>query len=307
MNDASYPLIGIDWGTTRLRAYLFRHDGNVQESRTLPYGVRHLPPDGFEGAFAEAVAGWPTVPVIASGMIGSRNGWHEAPYVDVPMDPMMLSTALMRITTSSGRWVHLVPGVRQPNNSPDVMRGAETQLIGALDKGLSPMGQAVFVLPGTYSKWVTVRHGRIVDLMTWMTGELYNVLLRHTILATAIPEHSDHGTFVRGLLAARDAGPGGVHALLFSTRALMLDGKLAANQVPDYVSGLLIGEEFRAALATARVGAGMTVYLVGEDALCDRYHSAAREFRLRVTPCSKDCGARGLWLLATMAGLTRQS
>ncbi len=211
--------------------------------------------------------------------------------------------------TPEGHSLYLVPGVRQPGG-PDVMRGEEIQLIGALDTGVKPAERINFVLPGTHSKWVTLRHGRIVDFMTLMTSELYAVLTRHSILAgdpgqpTGEP---DQAAFLRGVNAVRVSGVGGAFALLFSARALVLEGKMEQGSVPDYLSGLMIGEEFRVALALGRIDPALPIHLVGEPALCARYRLAAAQFGLEALACRADSAARGLWLLATMAGITRSS
>ena len=155
-------LIGLDWGTTGLRAYLMGEGGRVLESRERPWGIRHLPAGGFDAALDGIVADWPDLPVLASGMVGSRGGWREVPYVELPATIDAVVVALGSVDSVSGRRVHLVPGLRNTVVA-DVMRGEETEIFGAL--ALQPVlaGRSALLLPGTHSKWVNVLHGRVVD------------------------------------------------------------------------------------------------------------------------------------------------
>jgi 2-dehydro-3-deoxygalactonokinase len=288
-------LVGLDWGTSSLRAMLFAGDGRVLEIRREAWGIRHLPEGGFPAALAAITAGWPALPQLAAGMVGSRNGWHEVPYLDLPAGAPALAAALDR---GEGRpW--LVPGLRD-GHGPDVMRGEETQLIGLLASHPA-LVDATIVLPGTHSKWATIRARAIVAFRTLMTGELFALLRQHSILGAGID--ADPGTapdaFLDGVRAARDSGAEGAMSRLFGTRARMLDGSLAADAVPDYLSGLLIGEEFRS-MAPAR---DEPLWLVGDEALCARYRLAAHVFDQALAPAVADAAPAGLWLVAVAAGL----
>ncbi len=296
----SASLIGLDWGSTHLRAYLFDEGGAVRDARALPHGIRQLPAGGFPEAFALAVRDWPALPVLACGMVGSRNGWREVPYLDTPTSVERLARQLTRMDTPEGRPLHLVPGLRDPRR-PDVMRGEETQIVGVL--ALQP-GVTRLLLPGTHSKWVRLDDGAVSGFATVMTGELYALLRQHSMLGAALPEaRYDEAAFRRGVAAARDSGPAGALSRLFSARALMLDGQLDPASVPDYLSGLLIGEELRMALAAGWVDAGDTLPMVGEGPLCERYARAADAFGLQLTRAPEGTTAHGLWRIAAAAGL----
>ena len=297
-------LIALDWGTSSFRAYLLDAAGAIVETRHKPWGIRQLPDGGFGGAFAAMVAGWPDCPVIAAGMVGSRNGWQEAPYLDIPAGVAGLAAALVPVPAPGGRLVYLVPGLRN-SRGPDVMRGEETQLVGALALRPPPQGEATVVLPGTHSKWVRVKDGEITDFVTTMTGELFALLSRHSILAVEIKPDApmDVDAFSRGVRTARASGGAGGVSRLFSTRALMLDGTLDASSVPDYLSGLLIGEEIRSTLADGRMDCTLPLRLVGDAALGARYRMAASDFALTVSPAVEDTAAHGLWLIARHAHL----
>ena len=297
-------LIGLDWGSTRLRAYCYGDNGALLEARALANGVRQLPPGGFIEAFRAATDGWPPAPLIACGMVGSRNGWHEVPYLDTPADVSHLARSLVAMSLPDNRVLHLVPGLRDPER-PDVMRGEETQIIGMLAQGINSRWSGTLLLPGTHSKWVRVREAVVVGFATMMTGELYDLLRRHSVLCTQSPAGGEHDieAFRRGVDTARDSGSTGGMSRLFSARSLMLDGALAPASVADYLSGLLIGEEIRAAMAAGWADAATPVHMVGDAALCLRYNNAATVFGLRFETAPDTTTALGLWRIATEAGL----
>ncbi len=125
-------LIGLDWGTSTLRAYRIDATGHLEEARSRPWGIRRLPDGGFDAALIGITEDWPdTLPRLASGMAGSRGGWHEVPYVDLPVGTDSIARHLGRVRTARGSNLLLVPGLRDPC-APDVMWGEGTQLIGAL-------------------------------------------------------------------------------------------------------------------------------------------------------------------------------
>lgn len=296
-------LIGLDWGTSSLRGYWLDADGSIRETRARSWGIRQLPEGGFDAALNEITAGWPTLPRLACGMIGSRNGWLEVPYLDLPADAAQLGSALSVLHAGDGAELRIAPGLRNPRG-PDVMRGEETQLIGAMARHPSPAEHGTFVLPGTHSKWASVRDGAVVDFNTVMTGELFALLRTHSILGAGLdaPVDDPHA-FARGVQAARDSGAAGGLSLLFSARALMLDGALASSSVPDYLSGLLLGEELRAQIASARFRCDAPIQLIGDAALCARYRAAAAHFEVSFAEPLVDIVADGLWQLGIHAGL----
>ncbi|KRE89321.1 2-keto-3-deoxy-galactonokinase [Frateuria sp. Soil773] len=295
-------LIGLDWGTTRLRAYRFDGAGRVQDTRTRPWGIRSLPAGGYEAALADVTAGWPALPRLACGMVGSRGGWLEAPYVDLPAGADALCAAVRRLRAADGMDLHIVPGLRNPT-APDVMRGEETQLLGAVAQRPASAARSAWILPGTHSKWATVEGRAVTGFRTYLTGELYALLREHSILGAGIAEAVSPAAFARGVDAARDSGAQGATSRLFATRALMLEGALAPAEVPDYLSGLLIGEEFRSALAGGLPPPGEAPGLIGEPALCERYRQAAARFGLALAPPVADAAALGLWHVAGRIGL----
>ena len=299
-------LLALDWGTSSLRACLLGEGGRVLELRHQPWGILHLPEGGFAAALQGIAGDWlsprPGLPAIASGMVGSAQGWREAPYAEVPADAAALAGRLLRFEALPGVMLHIVPGVRRGGGRPDVMRGEETQIVGLLTQSAS--AGARLVLPGTHSKWVRVDAGRIVDFHTYMTGEVFALLREHSILGRPAREagggEPSTDAFDAGVKAVRDGGPAGATALLFSARTLVLGGLLPAAHSLDYLSGLLVGEELRCALLEAGEG---HIHLVGEAALCARYQRALALFGRSASLAGADVAAQGLWQIAQRAGL----
>ena len=297
-------LIAIDWGTTQARAWRLDADGVIRERRAAPLGLRRLRGRTFDAALAELLGPWrdDPAPRLACGMIGSREGWVEAPYVDCPAS---LASLADRLVDAPGGALRIVPGVATADarGVPDAMRGEETQLLGAVALGEAGV---LAVLPGTHSKWARVDHGRVIDFMTFMTGELYALLLDHSMLgrlAGGAPGDGADDAFARGV--AHGLGPGELMHDLFAARTLALADELAPDGVAEWLSGLLIGREVRAGLAWAReLGAGAgAVRIVADDALADRYQSALCDVGVPTEIASSDSAAYGLWRIALQAGI----
>jgi 2-dehydro-3-deoxygalactonokinase len=297
-------LVAIDWGTSAARAYCVDAGGRVQAARSVPLGIKHVRDGRFEPALAKLLGDWSANPAprIACGMIGSRQGWVEAPYVDCPAS---LTALADRIVHAPQDALTIVPGVatRDAAGTADVMRGEETQLLGAI--GPDEPG-VLAVLPGTHSKWARVEHGRVVDFTTFMTGELYGVLIDHSMLGRLAghePGRFSRDAFSRGV--ARGLAAGELAHDIFGARTLALTGALASDDVADWLSGLLIGREVRAARAWA-LHAGIdpsVVRVIGADALIERYALAMTDAGILVEQGTADAAALGLWRIAVRAGL----
>ena len=302
-------LIGLDWGTTSFRAYRLGADGGVIEHRSAPRGILKVPAGGFERVFEREVGPWlaeqPEAPVIACGMITSRQGWVEVPYRPCPAGSAEIAGALVRHDTDAGRTIHFVPGLSfvGADGVPDVIRGEETQIIGEV--GAAP-GQRLLVLPGTHSKWALVEDGRLTWFATFMTGELFGVLKEHSILGRLMAgQTDDEKAFRRGLAYGRSR-PGGLLKRLFSVRTLGLFGRLSASAAAAYLSGLLIGSEVAEALdCLEQAPAGREITVIGGSDLTDRYLLAIADAGLRARRAVPEAAARGLFLIARAAGLMR--
>jgi len=300
----SAALVAVDWGTTSARAYRLDADGKVVERRSVAIGVKHVRDGRFDLALGKLLGAWieDPAPRIACGMIGSRQGWIEAPYVDCPAS---LTALADRVVVAPHDALTIVPGVatRDAANIPDVMRGEETQLLGAI--GPDERG-VLAVLPGTHSKWARVEHGRVVDFTTFMTGELYGVLLDHSMLGR-LAGH-EPGRFSRdafSLGVARGLADGELSHDLFGARTLALTGALESDHVADWLSGLLIGREIRAARAWGlRAGIDSSIVrVIGADALVERYELAMTDAGMLAERGHADAAANGLWRIASRAGI----
>ena len=304
-------LVGLDWGTSSLRGYLLDGQGNVVRSKSASKGIMQVPAGGFVAVLDEMLAGLKApagLPIIASGMITSRQGWFETPYCRCPAGARELVAAMRREELPDGRVVHFVPGldIVGEDGVPDVIRGEETQLI-ALD---AAAGEAVCaVLPGTHSKWALIEDGRITWFATMMTGEVFAVLKEHSILGRLMTgEAGDKAAFARGLDYAQSTAPmaGGLLKRLFSARTLALRADLAETAVEDYLSGLLIGTELReAALCMGNRMAARPPVVIGNSALAERYREALFHLGLASSAAPADVAARGQFRLATAAGIIR--
>lgn len=274
-------LLGIDWGTSNRRAYLLDPDGQCV--------ARHADDQGLlavGGRFAQALDSLrammgvdAAVPVLMSGMVGSASGWQEVPYLDstVPLAQLPRHTAPLHGQPGCA----IVPGYVWRGDGIDVMRGEETQLLGALALGTA---DGWLVLPGTHSKWVWLENGCVRHLHTYMTGELYALLGSGGTLGAlmAAGGADDAVAFNAGLDAARAANPL-THAL-FGARARVVTGAMPASSTSAYVSGLLVGAEFAAAQARG----ARHIALIASPALSARYAVAAARYGMALQVLDPD-------------------
>ena len=294
----------IDWGTSSFRAYLVSLDGTILERSESARGILTVAKGEHEALLAQIIGGWLSagaLPILMSGMIGARQGWLEAPYAQCPAGLQEIAAAMATIETRTLGAIGLVPGVCtfDRDGAPDVMRGEETQILGAL--AAMSRNDGTFVLPGTHSKWARVEAGRIIAFSTYMTGEVFAALKDHTILGrlmeAASEDNSGFGDGVRA--AARLERPGDVLHAIFMTRTLGLFDRLRPGQLSDYLSGLLIGAE----LLSGAQGAQEAI-VIGSPALTARYCAAGDILGMALRPSPEDCARLGqLALLAHWRGV----
>ncbi|MEL6947574.1 MAG: 2-dehydro-3-deoxygalactonokinase [Pseudomonadota bacterium] len=275
-------LIALDWGTTHVRAALLDQRGNALDVTTGESGVGTLDRDGFGQRFAALTEGWPQVPAIAAGMVGSRQGWHEAPYLTCPTGFEGLNAGLVCFQ-HGGRDIAIVPGLKMMQDTRrDVMRGEETQIAGFLTT--RPSFSGTLVLPGTHSKWVYIQNGVVEHFTSYMTGDMFQALAHHTMLRPAVTESAlesmaGDGPYTEGDTAFQDAirdvitGEGSDLRRLFDLRARTLLDGLAPGAARERLSGLLIGMEIMAA-AQDRYDVE-AFHIIGSGALVRRYERAA--------------------------------
>ncbi|WP_062351352.1 2-dehydro-3-deoxygalactonokinase [Pseudoxanthomonas mexicana] len=292
-------MIAVDWGTSSLRLYLLADDGQVRERRRSDQGV--LTCDGrFGEVLAREIAGWDDVDILLCGMVGGRGGWHEMPYLPCPAGNHALALGMQRFQPPGfdERALWLVPGLRDSDSDrvPDVMRGEETQLATLLD--VLTAGTHLVCLPGTHSKWVTVRDGQVLRIATAMTGELYALLRQHSILGRLMPAGDvrfDGYAFDAGLKRSDDRG--GLLHHLFGVRTTGLFQQFAEPALPSYLSGLLIGHELRASGLFSHAPRPAQVHLIGNDRLLASYAHALTTLGVGVQRHPEDLAARGLHAL----------
>lgn len=256
--SAAAAFVAVDWGTSSLRGALLGADGQVIEERPFPRGIMTVAPGGFPAVFSECFGDWlarSSGLCLVSGMAGSRQGWREAPYCGCPAGFDEVAQSLAWIDAPPTGWrIAMVPGLSCEQASgaghsvPDVMRGEEVQIFGAMR--LAGLRDGVFVLPGTHSKWARVEDGRITGFSTFMTGEVFALLSQHSILSKTIAVDTafDDAAFGQGVALAQ-GGDGLLHHA-FSARTLSLFGRMEAGPLASYLSGLVIGEELRANAAS---------------------------------------------------------
>ncbi|MET0508419.1 MAG: 2-dehydro-3-deoxygalactonokinase [Burkholderiaceae bacterium] len=328
------PTVALDWGTSNLRAFLIAPDGSVRDQRVRPWGILRLPePIGdprstprttqYDAALAgiagDWLATWPTAWLLACGMVGSRQGWREARYLPVPADPAEIAAAAVDVTTATDRVLRILPGLSQGSRAsqpggrqsppPDVMRGEETQVVGALGRQPGLADDAWLVLPGTHSKWVRVVAGRITGFATHLTGELFDVLGRHTILSQSISapvavagqvpaggQNDEVRGFAIGVGLAAE-GENSLSNLLFGIRARTLLEDCSPVTARGLLSGILVGHEINVAVPAVRRTASPVV-LIGEPALCERYRNALALVGMTVAAVMDNTAADGMFRFA---------
>ncbi len=275
------PLIALDWGTTRARAFLISETGAVLERRIADRGIQSVPSGGYPEAFAELAGDFrkaaPDAAIVLAGMVGSRNGWIEARYVPCPASPAEIAAAAIKVDLDAGTTATILPGLSCDDGAFDVMRGEETLIVGL---GLS---DGIACLPGTHSKWAEIKQGRITRFASFMTGEVYGLLRNDSILARLAEAPSEADT-VEGAARGRTAAarPGGLLNSAFAARTEVLAGRMGGGAVGPYLSALLVGQEI--AGAEALFGQGQEIHLVADGALAESYGAGlqARKHSVRV-------------------------
>jgi len=291
-------MVAIDWGTSSLRGARLGANGQVLESREFPRGILTVPAGQFEAVFHELFGDWMQAEgalCLISGMAGSRQGWQEAPYCPCPAGFAELGQHLLWLQPDR---IALVPGLSCTSadalNTPDVMRGEEVQIFGALQ--MAGRDSATLVLPGTHSKWVQVHSGRVTQFQTFMTGEVFALMSQHSILGKTLDLNGafDEATFLQGVDQSQQVGSVLHH--LFAVRTLGLFDRMSAAQLPSYLSGLLIGEE----LCTQAVNADSSpLILIGNNTLTQRYSLALQHLGIACQSHGAEATWAGLFALAS--------
>jgi 2-dehydro-3-deoxygalactonokinase len=295
----SSGFIALDWGTSSFRAYLLKSDGTIQETIAAPHGILAVKDAAFDETLETHIGHWDkALPVMASGMITSRQGWVELPYVACPADLQSIAIAVHPHTSKQGRKLFFVPGIsyRSPDGVPDVIRGEETQVLGA-----SQGGTEHFVTPGTHSKWIDVESGEIKGFSTYMTGEVFALLKNHSILGRLMTSESNNlAAFEQGARIGLTDPAGFLHRI-FSTRTLALFNEMPNDNLSSYLSGQVIGTEI--AHAIAKNSTDGQYKILATPALGEHYKKAMTIAGLNVSYGEPDVVVKGLRRIAMTAGL----
>jgi len=293
MSKAAF--IAGDWGTSRLRLYLCDAAGQVLARGE---GEGASVPD-CAGRFAAAVAAWDrghgVLPAVLAGMVGSTIGWQEVAYLKCPAQPATITGAACRFELD-GRAIAILPGLscRGETGAPDVMRGEETQILGALR--LHPhlsKGRHLICLPGTHTKWVALADGAVSHFQTALTGELFELVRRHSVLARDSAEVDGNSpAFALGLEFAKQKAD--LLHLLFSARSRVVTGEMAKADAASYLSGLVLGKDVSTALAlfdSAHSETERTVHLICTPLLAALYGKALAAYDVKSATIDGDRAA----------------
>ena len=299
--SAALALIGLDWGSTHVRAFAFDARGEIIDRAQSNAGALTLKsPQQFDHALTELVGDWarqhPAAPLIACGMVGAKLGWREAGYVALGVGESQvaaLANSIVQIDTSLGRQLTIIPGIK--SDEPDVMRGEETQLAG------SGIADGLCVLPGTHCKWVQMKAARVASFATFYTGEMNAIIRDHSSVGALIksaPDVDDVAAFETGLNYARAGAATWLHDL-FVLRASVVTGERSEAFVSTALAGWLLGCEITAALSM--YPETRSVALIASDALVPWYQRAARAFGVACDALNAEqVTARGLWRIGQL-------
>ncbi|MGV1761299.1 2-dehydro-3-deoxygalactonokinase [Rhizobium sp. A22-96] len=302
--------VAVDWGTSSFRLWLIGEDGNILAERRSGEGMTVAAQTGFAKvlqAHLDAISAPSDIPVIVCGMAGARQGWVEAGYIDTPASLAAILTGAV-VVPGQSRDVRILPGLAQRSTqAPDVMRGEETQLLGAI--AADAKGEQIVCMPGTHSKWVRVLDGEVTGFSTFMTGELFDVITRHSILSHAVAGSADMPADTKAFETALKAAfekPALATNLLFTARSGQLLHGLTSAGAQALISGTLIGTEIAGALSSAGRGAAIT--LVASGRLQALYEDAFRSLSLPYQTIDADAAVRrGLSAAANAIWFTNES
>ena len=285
-------MIAIDWGTTNLRAYRVDDAGIVLARKSVAGGVMRTAPGAFASTLNELISPWLVEdegPVMMCGMVGSRQGWVEVPYIPCPASARDIAAGLRKVDIGGGKSGFICPGLvsRDSGGVPDLLRGEETQIIGAMTSLRT--GSASVWIPGTHCKHVHVHDGVIETFTTYMTGESFSLYCEHSILGRLSEGVAvDIDAFDEGLRRAEEQG--GLLHHLFGVRSRVLCGDMAAGAVRGYLSGLLIGHE----IASDPPGGDEPIFVLGDIHLAELYVRALDRCGFATGALGRDLAVAGL-------------
>ncbi|WP_199271639.1 2-dehydro-3-deoxygalactonokinase [Paraglaciecola sp. L3A3] len=277
MKDVQASYLVVDWGSTNFRAFAMDNSGNLLDTKEAPLGLLQVKDSKFAETLENLLAAWlvnyESLPIYMAGMIGSLKGWVNVDYAQTPVDSHKLIEKAHSFILPWGPKATILPGVchNYELDNYDVMRGEEVQLFGVAK--LLQVSEFTAILPGTHSKHATYSNGRITAFASFLTGEFYSVLSQHSLLGKGLPTDApqDKQAFLKGV---SDGQTGQLTNRIFLAWTNRLFKNLTEAQIPDYLSGLLIGYELKELPI-------QFVYLVGGNALCARYQDACKQLGVK--------------------------
>ena len=287
--DSTPDFIGIDWGTSSFRAFLLTADGQLLDHITQDAGIKRIQQGAFSAIIDDVFAHWPAlsddIPVVMCGMIGSAQGWHEVPYLTNPeqADIAGLSKGCFSFFHHRHK-ISIVPGLAFAgfDGVIDVMRGEETLYLGATAN--TPDSEQLICLPGTHSKWIAAKAGRIDSFATFMTGEMFELATSHSMLAPVLDSSGemDMAAFRAGLERAKSKM--GILNQLFSVRAEIVTGSSDGKSGYSLVSGIIIGAELLAILPRASQSTSQAIIISSGNYL-QLYQEGCNYYGIATSSC----------------------
>ncbi len=295
--NLSQNWMALDWGSSYLRVWLLSGEGEILAKKTTNQGASGLNTVDFASIFNNLVQEISpnnlSIDAIICGMAGAYQRWQETPYLNTPVLVENIAQNLHKVTDFLKAEVLIIPGVAQKNPA-EVMRGEETQILGLMS--LQKNTSAVVCLPGTHSKWVRVNNGSIVEFKTVITGELYALLCKYSMLNSQVStEKINQKAFIAAVLKAFKQ-PENITNYLFQIRAQFLLNRTKVLAAQGQISGYLIGLEL-AATQNYWQNHAAGVVLIGEKRLVDLYQYALKQLNVKTTVLDS--------LVLSLAGLTK--
>lgn len=291
--------IAVDWGTTNFRAFLMENTSLIDEISATK-GILSVADHQFESVLQANIFKWlerfPTIPILMAGMIGSQQGWFNVPYQSLPANGKNLAENTYSFQAKWGSQIWIVPGVSGASayDLPDVMRGEETQLIGLSQ--LAEHADNYVILPGTHSKHSFIQGETIEEFTSFMTGELFSLLMTASMIGKELPEQINNDEFfLSGVEQAQKSIP--FTHLIFSARSKRLNQDIPSQYISSYLSGLLIGYEL------SHIHSQSQVWVISNQALGILYTKAGQHLALNLQHISgTDCFLQGAFLLLNYLG-----
>lgn len=284
--DTGRAFISCDWGTSALRLRVVGADGRpvgatVESAEGIARTHAAWRASGGDrwAAFTAVLARHlgqlapapdAGLPLVVSGMASASIGACPLPYAELPFATDGRTAQVRRWAAEAGvgRQMLMISGVR---SADDVMRGEETQLVGAC--ALTGATEGLFILPGTHSKHVRVEDGMMRSFTTSMTGEFFELLSRHSVLSASVRAPTQPEAAGGREAFARGVERGAETPLLeacFRVRTREILGGAAPEENHAYLSGLLIGAE----LGGLRRNPAGVIHLIGSATLNALYTRA---------------------------------